>query len=393
MEKMINSQTLDKNSLLHHLEQGVRIFQDCIFVDKDLSGLDIKGPADFSGSNFSGSSLVSTRFESCKMNGCNFQGANLSHATIVGGSWNNCDFFKTNLSDSTVLYVDAFNCFFGNTKICNANWIGVQICGSIIFSADLSGTSLAHLILDGVQEATLRLMERQTSRSTGLLSIQRAMANVIDGKSLDKTAENFSQRTRMLAEKHVNELSLRIFAGVDEITKFLTLTNLSGTDIDEFEKKCLKATNRPSVFLSYSTKDTDAMDKIHSLFSQTGISVWFAPKNIRAGGSISEQLWDAINEFTYIIPVLSLNSIKSDWVSREIIYAKHKEKRLGSKILYPVRIISYDDLASWSVVDPSEGVDYAKAVRDTLIPDFSVWRDGVALQNEFLKFARQLKIV
>lgn len=276
----------------------------------------------------------------------------------------------------------------------NSTWIGVQLNDSVVFSTDFSGTGLACVILNGVRESTLRAAANTLSDFDGFISSIPHFANIIDQLSLDLTCKMFAKRVEILAKTPPDQMSLRVFADVNDVVDFLSLTKLSGKEIENFRARSIEAALKPSVFISYSTKDMKALERIQMLFAQTGCSVWFAPVDMKAGGLVTRQIDEAIDNFTYVVPVLSRDSIVSEWVAHEIIRGKRRERLNGERrVVYPVRLVAYDQLADWTLKDPQTGANYAEDIRSSFIPDFTIWEDAVELQNRFVKFARQLQLV
>lgn len=387
---------LNPRALKRHLKASVSDFPECDFSGQNLSGIDFtqdEVALNFSGSNFNGSNLSDCTFSDAIMIGCSFRGANLSNIKITGGAWSRSDFYEANLQGAVILFVDMIECFFGHANISFAQLLGVNLNGSIMFLADLRSTSLGMANLPGVREATMRVTAAEFQDVDSQIEVLNRFGNIVDEETLRLTVFLIGKRSEILADKNPVDISLRTFSEINEIMDFLELTTLSGERLAQFRQECLDAENRPSVFISYSTKDTQAVESIHLLLSKTGCSIWFAPIEMKAGGDITAQLNAAIDTFTYVIPVLSRNSIASQWVGHEMIRAKRREQESGLQVLYPVRITGYEDLQDWQLKDPDTNQDYAAEFREMLIPDFSMWKDSVALQIEFVKFARQLKLI
>ena len=100
-----------------------------------------------------------------------------------------------------------------------------------------------------------------------------------------------------------------------------------------------------SVFLSYTTKDLEIAKKIFTALTSYGYSVWFAPRSISPSDNFADEianslLTDKINDEDIIknadnlqkaqafVLVLSGASMKSPWVSRELISAINENIRV-----------------------------------------------------------------
>lgn len=87
------------------------------------------------------------------------------------------------------------------------------------------------------------------------------------------------------------------------------------------------------VFISYSSKDKGAADRLCAMLEQRGIPCWIAPRDVRPGNPYPEELVDAIDQCPAIALILSDNANTSNHVHSEIERAFSK-----GKAIYPVRI-------------------------------------------------------
>ena len=146
-----------------------------------------------------------------------------------------------------------------------------------------------------------------------------------------------------------------------------------------------------AVFISYSTDDADFAHTLHDFLTAVGISTWFAPRNIRGGKRIVDQIDHAIAEHGRMIIVLSESSMESNWVASELRRALALEKESGKQKLFPIRIASFEELmATWRLFDSDNGYDIAQRVREYFIPDFSDSEEYAGLQRGGDKACKQL---
>lgn len=82
---------------------------------------------------------------------------------------------------------------------------------------------------------------------------------------------------------------------------------------------------RPSVFLSYSSKDKQFVRSLAHNLRKQKISVWLDEVEIRVGQSLIEKLREAIDSVDFVIVVLSRHSIRSAWVLKELDIAMMRE--------------------------------------------------------------------
>lgn len=87
------------------------------------------------------------------------------------------------------------------------------------------------------------------------------------------------------------------------------------------------------VFISYSSKDKVQADCVRSVLDENGIKCWMAPESIECGSVYMQVIPEALEACDVLLVLVSYNSQKSVWVSKEI------ESAIGSlKMVLPLRI-------------------------------------------------------
>ncbi len=145
-----------------------------------------------------------------------------------------------------------------------------------------------------------------------------------------------------------------------------------------------------SCFISYSTHDQEFAERLHADLQAKGVRCWFAPHDIRGGEEIQEQIDSAIRLHDRVLLILSESSMNSNWVQTELGKTLKREKDEGKRVLYPVRLVSFETLQGWQYID-SSGVDLAEKIRRYFIPDFSNWKDHDSYQAAFGRLLSDLK--
>lgn len=84
----------------------------------------------------------------------------------------------------------------------------------------------------------------------------------------------------------------------------------------------------PSVFVSYSHKDSEFVDRVIGYLQPRGIDCWRDVHDLVAG-PMDAQIDEALGKQKAVLVVLSSSSVDSDWVEREAIAAREEEKRLS----------------------------------------------------------------
>ena len=83
--------------------------------------------------------------------------------------------------------------------------------------------------------------------------------------------------------------------------------------------------------------------------------------------------------------------MNSEWVRTEIAKARKREQQEGRRMLFPIRLVSFEQLEQWECSDAHTGKDSARDIRQYLIPDFSDWKDHDSYMRAFEKLLRDLK--
>ncbi|HEX8666285.1 MAG TPA: toll/interleukin-1 receptor domain-containing protein, partial [Beijerinckiaceae bacterium] len=72
------------------------------------------------------------------------------------------------------------------------------------------------------------------------------------------------------------------------------------------------------VFLSHSSKDKAFIRRLATDLLSEGITVWIDEQDIKVGDSIPERIAQGVADSDFFLVALSINSIESDWVKKEL---------------------------------------------------------------------------
>jgi len=331
--------------------------------------------------------------------------------------------------------VGAWNIWRSKNPDVRLNLFGADLSGAILSKADLSNADLVAANLNGanLSEANLRraeLDEADLSRADlGDADLTRAK---LDGANLSEA--NLSEANLRRAELDEANLRTANFRSADLTNADFYETVFSDTDLRDvqgldtcrhlgpsiidrrtlarsgplplvFLRGCgLSDTlieylpsllNQPiqfySCFISYSTKDQEFADRLYADLQNKGVRCWFAPHDVQGGKKLHEQIDEAIRRYERLLLILSPNSMSSKWVKTEIRNAHKREVAEKKRVLFPVRLASYEALREWKLFDGDEGEDLATEIREYYIPDFSEWKNHDLYAREFEKLLRDLR--
>ena len=112
---------------------------------------------------------------------------------------------------------------------------------------------------------------------------------------------------------------------------------------------------------------------------------------MQGGKKINEQVERAINIHDRVLLILSAYAIESRWVKTEIAKARQREIRENRRVLFPLRLVEYQVLQNWQMVDADTGSDSAAEIREYFIPDFSNWKEPNSYRAAFDGLLRDLQ--
>src|SRR5207244_8404145 len=146
-----------------------------------------------------------------------------------------------------------------------------------------------------------------------------------------------------------------------------------------------------SSFISYSHKDEAFAQRLYSRLRDAGLRVWYAPEDVQGGKKLHDQIFDAIRLHDKLLLILSDHSMNSQWVATEIRRARAQEANDARRILFPIRLCSFDAIRKWELFDADAGKDLAVEVREYFTPDFSDWKDHDAFEKTVTRLIRDLR--
>ncbi len=97
-------------------------------------------------------------------------------------------------------------------------------------------------------------------------------------------------------------------------------------------------------FISYSSKNRASADSLRELLKRNGIATWMAPCDIPAGKEYAEMIAEAVKNCACFVLILTRQSQKSKWVSKELERAVNYKKPIIPVMLEEVDLDSKFEL-------------------------------------------------
>ncbi len=269
---------------------------------------------------------------------------------------------NANLEGAIVKGANLRDAVLRDANLRGANLRRSDLSGADLTRATLNGTNLTLANLRGATLAGAHFWETVLARvdlggAFGLESCRHGGPSVIDHRTLRKSGE--------LPRSFLRGIGLP-----DELIDFYH--TLARTPIQFY-----------SCFISYSARDTQFADRLHSDLQNRGVRCWFAPHDM----PIAADIWDTIDEARRlrdrVLLILSENSVQSTWVEDEAKTAYAEERVRGHRILFPVRI----DDSVFQHKDP-----WLSKIRENRnIGDFTGWQDAARYDAALQRLVRDLR--
>lgn len=324
------------------------------------------------------------------LTGVDFAGADLNDAKVFGA-----DLSKADLRGASLIHVHLARASLRYATLTRAKLIDANLFEARLFDADLSGADLTRANLRG---ADLTQVD--------LINANLRGANLIDADLSNSHLQNAHFEGSVLGHTTLGHLDLRDVNGLEAVThlgpsivgvdtiylsqgkipeQFLRGSGIPDTFITFM--KSLVASGSPfefySCFISYSTRDDTFASSLYADLQIRGVRCWYAPEDLKIGDKFRTSIDESIRIHDKLLLVLSGDSIRSQWVEKEVETAFERERRENRIVLFPIRL---DD----EVMRTNES--WAADIRRTRqIGDFTLWKDHDSYEKAFRRLLKDLK--
>lgn len=260
------------------------------------------------------------------LEGVNFRSVNLEGAVLKGANLRRADLSATNLR-------------YSNLRKAN-------LSASLLRASILSGANLTLAMLRDANLSQALFWETVLARTdlrnaVGLEETRHGGPSIIDHRTLQRSGK----------------LPVEFLRGVG-LPDNIILQNSNVSDKAAYA----------DCFISHSTIDQEFADKLYANLQSFGVRCWYAPKDLKVGARIRQEIDDAIRSYERLIIVLSKASIASSWVEKEVETAFDEEMKNSRDLLIPIRI---DEAAMESKTGWASDI---RIMRN--ICDLSMWDDS-----------------
>ncbi len=124
-----------------------------------------------------------------------------------------------------------------------------------------------------------------------------------------------------------------IYGGEDSIFDNENLIKQYCSIIESLSSKSIVEKKHADIFISYAHKDRELCQLIRTALLDKGISVFTAPDDIKPGEEYAKRIFDEIQHAKVFVPIITDNSIGSEWVRAEIQSALDTAENNGTLIV------------------------------------------------------------
>jgi uncharacterized protein YjbI with pentapeptide repeats len=339
-------------------------------IDHSPLLLDLTGE-DFAGKDFTGFNLAKADLRKTNLRDALLIRADLSYSDLRAGILDGADLTESKLLGSYVIGTSLVGASLVRADLTSADFSKADLRSVALNKADLLGT---YLIEANIEQANLNdsnmwltvISGMDLSQAIGLDSVNHHGPSFVDIHTIFRSGGK------------IPEVFLRGVGIPDNFIEYMP--SLIGEAVQFY-----------SCFISYSTKDQEFAERLHSDLQSKGVRCWFAPEDIKGGRKLHEQIPEAIRLYDKLLLVLSENSMNSEWVKTEIYHARQDEIRTGKRKLFPIGLIDFEEILKWQAFDADVGKDMAREVREYYIPDFSDWKNHDSYKKAFDRLLRDLQ--
>jgi TIR domain/Pentapeptide repeats (8 copies) len=273
----------------------------------------------------------------------------LSWADLSGACLGGAELSGANLSGACL----------GGAELSGAYLSGAYLSGAELSGADLSDADLSDADLNEAKCSHTAFIDVNLSETRGLDTISHWGPSAVNNGTLAQSKGKIP----------LDFLRQCGFQPWEVESAKLYDPDLKATEISEIlnqvhQLRAVKPINIGGIFVSYSHKDKEFVDKINKRLKDRGVAVWRDVHDLVAG-PIKQQILDSIRVQDVVLIVLSKASIESDWVRYEIKKAHEREKKEKRTLLCPIALDK-----SWEKMDDP----LWDQVREKFAVPFYKWR-------------------
>lgn len=135
-------------------------------------------------------------------------------------------------------------------------------------------------------------------------------------------------------DKNILEIRNHLQHELDSLYPFLRRNGIFFKNIE------LKITHQtsPQIFIAYAHQDKAVAQRIAKKLGELGLDVWYDNFDLVPGDSLRSKIEETISSMDYLVVLLSPNSVRSQWVRKELDFALSRELTTRDITIIPVLV-------------------------------------------------------
>lgn len=262
--------------------------------------------------DFRSANLRKAKLPEAKLIGCNFDEAQMYQAILTNAILSNSQLMETDLC-----YADLSDAKIDNSNLINSRLKKANLSRSSFVNSNLTGVDLRNASLFEANISGANLSLSNLSHVTHLETVVGKPISV-DGAIIDSKTWESIKETRL----------------------GLLLEKAGGHIVSDYPSE---TPSKSRLFISYSSKDSETVNKLAESIQKYGFEIWLDQKDIVIGQPILDRIRDGVTkESDYVLIILSKSSTVSEWCKLELRMAYEKELTTKRVVVLPIRIDEAD---------------------------------------------------
>ena len=128
------------------------------------------------------------------------------------------------------------------------------------------------------------------------------------------------------------------------------------------------------IFLSHSSRNEAFTTRLASVLGAHGLNTFYSKKNIQGAQQWHDEIGSALDRCAWFVVVLSPQSVRSEWVKREFVYAL-QQRRYRNRIVPLLYKTCYSQKLSWTL-SSLQYVEFRKDFHQGCRDLLALWKIG-----------------
>ncbi|HEX8293150.1 MAG TPA: toll/interleukin-1 receptor domain-containing protein [Pyrinomonadaceae bacterium] len=125
------------------------------------------------------------------------------------------------------------------------------------------------------------------------------------------------------------------------------------------------------VFLSHSAKDKQFVSSLAAVLRRHKVPYWYSTSSLEGAQQWHDEIGKALKNCNWFVLILTPNSVKSEWVKHELMYALSNKRYKGRIVPLLLKPCNFAKL-SWTLSD-FQRIDFTKKKAEGYTELLKIW--------------------